>query len=265
MSLSAQPKWGKQSFKYIPKNKPQKQNNNHQSDKSTNVIVLQDGLVLMKKIIPPKEQQLLLDLCIDYGLGKHPEFGSFYSGKFVLTSEGFYDTDDSAKAYNKDTTQVLPQQNEGNKLNLVTKARMSIPIGHCPKQFLEASEQYLKVAREHSSSLPAAVQKVCRINYYTQKGKIGWHCDRDGLSEEEQKTIKSPIISLSLGSSAVFKYKNKIADADQEVVLESGDVIIFGGPSRMILHSVPKVYGPETIPQFLQVKNFKGRFNIGFY
>jgi hypothetical protein len=45
------------------------------------------------------------------------------------------------------------------------------------------------------------------------------------------------------------------------VRLESGDCIIFGGPSRMILHSLLRIY-PNTKPRTLKMR--MGRLNITF-
>ena len=50
-------------------------------------------------------------------------------------------------------------------------------------------------------------------------------------------------ISLSIGLTADFCYKNHYDDTTYSTVqLQSGDVLIFGGPSRMIVHSVQAVY-----------------------
>eukprot|EP01120_Amphizonella_sp_Union-15-10_P008842 TRINITY_DN325_c0_g1_i2.p1 TRINITY_DN325_c0_g1~~TRINITY_DN325_c0_g1_i2.p1 ORF type:complete len:143 (-),score=16.67 TRINITY_DN325_c0_g1_i2:81-509(-) len=142
---------------------------------------------------------------------------------------------------------------------------MSIPLHKCPKIFVSVADKYLQIARSTCPSIPASTAKICRINYYTKKGKIGWHRDRDGLSPEEQKTVKSPIVSISLGSSGVFLWKNSMDEEANEILLESGDVLVFGGPSRMLWHSVPSIMARDTIPKSLRVKDFTGRFNIGFY
>jgi len=98
-----------------------------------------------------------------------------------------------------------------------------------------------------------------------KKGKIGWHQDRDGLSVEQQRVERAPIVSLSFGSSGSFYYKNNMDEEFSQIILESGDVVIFGGDSRMVWHSIPKIYPASTIPRDLDVQGFTGRFNIGFY
>jgi len=177
----------------------------------------------------------------------------------------FFDTDLSSKVYSTEDKTTNQSLDDRNELNLVTKARMSIPMGDIPDEFREINKHLLQICQELDPSIPDSKAKVCRINYYTKKGKIGWHQDRDGLSVEQQKVERGPIVSISLGSSGVFYYKNKMEDKGGKIVLESGDVLIFGGDSRMVWHAVPKINGPPTIPKGLRVGEFSGRFNIGFY
>ena len=49
-----------------------------------------------------------------------------------------------------------------------------------------------------------------------------------------------------MGDSADFGYKRKYDDPEKTVKLQSGDVIVFGGPARMILHAVLKA-GPSIV------------------
>ena len=45
------------------------------------------------------------------------------------------------------------------------------------------------------------------------------------------------------------------------VLLESGDVLIFGGPSRTLVHALARVY-PQTEPCWLHMR--PGRLNFTF-
>ena len=72
------------------------------------------------------------------------------------------------------------------------------------------------------------------------------------------------MVSLSIGLCADFGYKNAYGDKTHAVVkLKSGDAILFGGPSRMIVHSVLRVY-PHTMPGFLRGIMRIGRLNITY-
>jgi alkylated DNA repair protein (DNA oxidative demethylase) len=74
---------------------------------------------------------------------------------------------------------------------------------------------------------------ACLINRYVAGSKLGLHQDRD---EEDQW---APIVSLSLGLPAVFLWGGKRrADQVRRLRLESGDVVVWGGPARFVFHGV---------------------------
>ena len=51
-----------------------------------------------------------------------------------------------------------------------------------------------------------------------------------------------PIVSFTVGLSAEFAYKRSFEEEKHQTVrLNSGDVLLFGGPARMIVHSVTQV------------------------
>lgn len=132
-----------------------------------------------------------------------------------------------------------------------------------------------------SPSIPPLNPTVWRLNYYTTKGQIGWHTDRHpNVAADQQHTVKvdcffiifdtaqEPVISVTLGNSGNFDYRPLGSDESQmkSLKLNSGDVIIFGGPSRMVLHRVTKIF-PNTKPVGLNLgaKYNHGRFNFAFY
>jgi alkylated DNA repair protein (DNA oxidative demethylase) len=74
---------------------------------------------------------------------------------------------------------------------------------------------------------------ACLINRYTAGAKLGMHQDRD------EKDAWSPIVSVSLGLPAVFLWGGrKRGDAVRRLRLESGDVVVWGGPARFVYHGV---------------------------
>jgi alkylated DNA repair protein (DNA oxidative demethylase) len=76
---------------------------------------------------------------------------------------------------------------------------------------------------------------IALINYYEGAAKMGMHADRDERSP-------APVVSLSLGDTCVFRFGNT-RDRGRpwtDVPLESGDLFVFGGPSRLAYHGVPK-------------------------
>jgi alkylated DNA repair dioxygenase AlkB len=69
------------------------------------------------------------------------------------------------------------------------------------------------------------------VNYYSGKAYMGGH--RDDL----EYTFDQPVVSLSLGCSAVFLLGGEDKDAHPvPIVLRSGDAVIMGGRSRLCVH-----------------------------
>eukprot|EP00434_Breviolum_minutum_P008945 symbB.v1.2.007882.t1/scaffold482.1/size381469/10 len=60
-----------------------------------------------------------------------------------------------------------------------------------------------------------------------------------------------PIVMASLGDTAEFGYKMQASDPESSVHLESGDVIVFGGSARDLVHAMLRVF-PDTGPTALQ-------------
>lgn len=88
--------------------------------------------------------------------------------------------------------------------------------------------------------------------------------DRDESKESLDKGL--PVVSFSLGDSAEFLYgDDRDVDKAGKVTLESGDVLIFGGESRLIYHGVPCIF-PKTAPKRLlgQTNLRPGRLNLTF-
>ncbi len=74
---------------------------------------------------------------------------------------------------------------------------------------------------------------VCLINRYEPGSKMSLHIDHD------EKDICAPIVSVSLGLPAIFLWGGKARrERPRRVPVESGDVIVWGGPSRHIYHGI---------------------------
>ena len=62
--------------------------------------------------------------------------------------------------------------------------------------------------------------------------------------------MDEPVVTISLGDTCVFR----MAGVDRrtgpftDVPLESGDLLVFGGPNRLIFHGVPKVLAGTAPP-----------------
>lgn len=99
----------------------------------------------------------------------------------------------------------------------------------------------------------AAVYDIALINFYDGDARMGMHRDAEEKSG-------APVVSLSLGDSCVFRFGNTASRGRpyRDVELRSGDLFVFGGPSRLAYHGVPKVL-PATAPPGL---GLTGRLNI---
>jgi alkylated DNA repair protein (DNA oxidative demethylase) len=74
---------------------------------------------------------------------------------------------------------------------------------------------------------------ACLINRYIAGAKLSLHQDRD------EKDAWAPIVSVSLGLPAVFLWGGKRrSDCVRRLRLESGDVVVWGGPARFVYHGV---------------------------
>jgi alkylated DNA repair protein (DNA oxidative demethylase) len=82
--------------------------------------------------------------------------------------------------------------------------------------------------------------EACLINYYGANAKMGLHQDRD------EADFSAPVVSLSLGDSCLFRVgSGKRRDPTRSFRLNSGDVIVLGGETRLAFHGVDRIY-PET-------------------
>jgi len=71
------------------------------------------------------------------------------------------------------------------------------------------------------------------INRYVAGAKLSLHQDRD------EKDAWAPIVSVSLGLPATFLWGGKRrSDPVRRLRLESGDVVVWGGPARFVYHGV---------------------------
>ncbi len=81
---------------------------------------------------------------------------------------------------------------------------------------------------------------ACLINRYIAGAKLGLHQDRD------EKDAWAPIVSVSLGMSAVFLWGGKRrSDPVRRLRLENADIAVWGGPARFVYHGVAPLQDGE--------------------
>jgi len=75
--------------------------------------------------------------------------------------------------------------------------------------------------------------EACLVNRYEPGARLSLHQDRD------EKNYDAPIVSVSLGLPATFLWGGvRRADRPVRYRLVHGDVVVWGGPSRLTFHGV---------------------------
>lgn len=78
---------------------------------------------------------------------------------------------------------------------------------------------------------------ACLVNFYSDDARMGLHQDRD------EAEFSAPVLSISLGNSCLFRIGGPSRkDRTQSFRLDSGDIVLIGGPSRLNFHGVDKIY-----------------------
>ncbi|AUJ80810.1 DNA oxidative demethylase AlkB [Enterobacter cancerogenus] len=74
---------------------------------------------------------------------------------------------------------------------------------------------------------------ACLINRYAVGAKLSLHQDKD------EPDLRAPIVSVSLGLPAVFQFGGlKRSDPLKRLMLEHGDVVVWGRQSRLYYHGI---------------------------
>ncbi|MDR3493992.1 MAG: alpha-ketoglutarate-dependent dioxygenase AlkB [Ancalomicrobiaceae bacterium] len=78
--------------------------------------------------------------------------------------------------------------------------------------------------------------EACLVNFYEPSAKMGLHQDRD------EADFAAPILSVSLGDSCRFRLGGADrSDPTRSFELNSGDVVVLAGPSRLAFHGVDRI------------------------
>jgi alkylated DNA repair protein (DNA oxidative demethylase) len=94
---------------------------------------------------------------------------------------------------------------------------------------------FLRLARSAAEAAGFAgfEPDACLVNRYEPGTRLSLHQDRD------ERDFGAPIVSVSLGLPAVFLFGGlRRGDPAARVPLEHGDVVVWGGPSRLRYHGV---------------------------
>lgn len=76
---------------------------------------------------------------------------------------------------------------------------------------------------------------ACLVNLYRGDARMGLHQDRD------EADFSAPVLSVSLGDTAVFRVGAPEGGPTRSVRLASGDVCALTGPARLARHGIDRV------------------------
>lgn len=207
-------------------------------------LELQPGLVILRGLVIASAQQLIANEVFGMGGGmsSQGQAGPLRSGGFYRASPGGW-----------------------RELNVEHERRGSFVrlLADCHPVLTDLCQQCFVVASQLSSALPPLDAKACAFNFYEDDSPgLRWHRDIDETVDMLRGGQGRPVVSVSLGDDCDFEYR--VADGhgqSQLLRLHSGDVLIFGGPSRGILHAVTKIH-PRTRPRSLEMP--PGRLNLTY-
>uniref|UniRef100_A0A7S2SHR7 Alpha-ketoglutarate-dependent dioxygenase AlkB-like domain-containing protein n=1 Tax=Rhizochromulina marina TaxID=1034831 RepID=A0A7S2SHR7_9STRA len=174
--------------------------------------VLPKGVVHLAGHVEPEQQMALIRLAQQLG---------------ACAKGGFY-------WCNNEKTKRMMMMNLGRR-----------PDGKChpqgiPPEFLAVAREASRSASAVDSSIPVLDDPdVCVVNKYTPASRLGMHED------QVSKGLPGlPVVSISLGLSAEFCYRRGWGKRYpvKKITLRSGDVLVFGGKSRSLLHAVPRIH-----------------------
>ncbi|MFF0281535.1 alpha-ketoglutarate-dependent dioxygenase AlkB family protein [Rhodococcus aetherivorans] len=128
------------------------------------------------------------------------------------------------------------------------------PVAPFPDRLGDLGRRALVAAYDDPHAGDDYTPDTALINFYDGDARMGMHQDKDERSD-------APIVSLSIGDACTFRFGNTESRGrpHRDVRLESGDLFVFGGPSRFAYHGVPKVFPGTSDPASGMTR---GRLNL---
>jgi alkylated DNA repair protein (DNA oxidative demethylase) len=96
-------------------------------------------------------------------------------------------------------------------------------------------ELFLTLARSAAlrAGYPDFTPDACLVNRYETDTRLSLHVDQD------ERDAAAPIVSVSLGAAATFLWGGlQRKGRARRWLLESGDVVVWGGPARFVYHGI---------------------------
>ncbi|MFF9347967.1 alpha-ketoglutarate-dependent dioxygenase AlkB family protein [Streptomyces sp. NPDC014734] len=128
------------------------------------------------------------------------------------------------------------------------------PVAAFPDWLAEWGREALAAAYGDGYPAGTYAPDAALVNFYDDTARMGMH--RDG-----EERSGAPVVSLSIGDTCVFRLGNteNRGRPYTDVELASGDLFVFGGPSRLAFHGVPRIR-PGTADPSSGMR--RGRLNL---
>lgn len=129
----------------------------------------------------------------------------------------------------------------------------SVPATGAPWPAMPDFLRQQAVAAAQAAGYPGYAPDVCLINQYQPGAKMGLHRDADEMD------WNAPIVSVSLGLPCQFLWGGlERQHPVRRLALLHGDVLVWGGASRMVYHGV------QPVPDGLHTVLGAQRWNLTF-
>ena len=114
------------------------------------------------------------------------------------------------------------------------------PLSGAPWPAMPLTWRELAVRAAAEAGYAGFQPDACLVNSYQPGAKLSLHQDKD------EKDLGAPIVSVSLGLPAVFQFGTALrSDRPQRLRLAHGDVVVWGGPSRLAFHGIASLAAGE--------------------
>ena len=98
---------------------------------------------------------------------------------------------------------------------------------------IPARARELAVQGAAAAGYPDFRPDACLVNRYEPGARMSLHQDRN------ERDLAAPVVSVSIGLPAIFLWGGASRrDRPRRLLLESGDVLVWGGASRLHFHGV---------------------------
>lgn len=127
------------------------------------------------------------------------------------------------------------------------------PLSGQPWPEMPAVFRALAVRAAQEAGFAGFDPDACLVNRYEPGARMSLHQDKN------EQDMDQPIVSVSLGLPATFLFGGmERADKPRRMRLDSGDVVVWGGPARLLFHGV------DTLPEGEHALTGRCRYNLTF-